>query len=359
MNWLYPAAALAALVVGGAGQPQQKAPASPSPLDRLDAQKISEEQRKFLSIPGLTAFVRGHRRAIAAIAFSPDGKRLASSSWDNTAKLWAVDREEPQVLASIEGSPSGIAFTPDGKSLATGSSVSRVVLWDISGAEPKVRWNLSGHKHRPFALAISPGGKLLASGSLGPVLRLWKLDGDEPEAWAALANEENAPAVGVSSLSFSGDGKLLAAGSHLGKQTLRVWDVGGDRVDERPMPPAHARVVQFSPNDRILAFAGDDAVINLWSLAGEQPKKLHQLKGHTDTSPPPAIKSLAFSPAGDALASGAGDKRLVLWDVASGRKVREWQLLDEARALAFAPDGRHLAVGNDDGTMYVLRLAER
>jgi WD40 repeat protein len=358
MNSLCRSAALAAILVSANVQGQGKRPVNASPLDKLDSARIPEEQRKFLSIPGLAAFLRGHQRAVAAVAFSPDGRRLASSSWDNSVKLWAVDREEPKLLATIEGSPSGVAFTADGKSLVTGSPASRVVIWDITAAEPKVRWNLAGHKSRPFALVVAPGGRLLASGSLGPVLRLWKLGGDEPEAWAALANEENALAVGISSLSFSGDGKLLAAGSHLGKQTLRIWDVGGELVEERTLPPAHARLVHFSPRDRILAFAGDDAVIHLWSLADMQPRKLHQLQGHKPASPPPAIKSLAFTPAGDVLASGGQDRRLILWDVAGGEKRREWHLLDEARALAFAPDGRHLAVGNDDGTLYILRIVQ-
>jgi WD40 repeat protein len=365
---------LAAIVLAGAvalheklqDKPQDKGtpPArQPSPLDKLDAEKIPEEHRQFLSVPGLVAFARAHNRAIAALAFAPDGRQLATASWDNTVKLWHLDGAEPKEAAKLDGSPSGIAFTADGKMLATGSPQSRVVLWDIAAEPPKVRWNLSGHQHRPFALVIAPGGKMLASGSLGPVLRLWKIEEGEPEIWAALANEE-VPSVGVSALSFSGDGKLLAAGSHLGKQTLRIWDTAGSFLDERTIPPAQARIVQFAPAAPILAFAGDDAVIHLWSFAAAEPKELRQLKGHQDAShqdasPPPAIKSFAFAPSGDLLASGGQDRRLYLWDVATGERQREWHLLDEARALAFAPDGRHLAVGNDDGTFYILRIGSR
>jgi WD40 repeat protein len=343
------------LLVSSIGIAQDNAGAKPSPLDRLVAEKIPEEIRTFLSIPGLVGFIRAHNRAVAALAFSPDGRRLASSGWDNSVRLWQLDAEAPKEIARVDGSPSGIVFTPDGKTLVTGSPESRVVLWDISGTKPKVRYNLSGHKFRPFALAIRSDGKMLASGSLGPVLRLWKIEGGEPEIWAALANED-APSVGVSSLAFSRDGKLLAAGSHLGKQTLRIWDVSGNFLDERILPAAQARIVQFSPAEPVLAFAGEDAVIHLWSVAGKEPKETRTLTGHKATGPAPAVKALAFAPSGAILASGGQDHRLILWDVASGEKVREWQLLDEVRALAFAPDGRHLAVGNEDGTLYILRI---
>jgi WD40 repeat protein len=356
MNSLRIGAVLVAMIAAASAPAQEKGNA-PSPLDKLDAHKIPDETRKSLSLEGLVAFARAHNRAIAALAFSRDGRQLASASWDNTVKLWQLDRDEPKTLATIDGSPSGVAFCGDGKLLATGSGESRVVLWDIASMPPKVRWNLSGHRFRPFALQSAPGGKMLASGSLGPVLRLWKLDGDEPEIWAALANE-TAPSVGISSLAFTGDGKLLAAGSHLGKQTLRIWDLSGSFLDERVVPAARARLVQFAPNAPVLAFVGDDAVIHLWSVGGAEPKKLHMLKGHKDGSPPPVVTSLAFAPSGKVLASGGKDGRLILWDVAKGQKLREW-LLDEVRAVAFAPDGRHLAVGNEDGTMAILRIAER
>jgi WD40 repeat protein len=328
----------------------------PSPLDKLDADQVPEETRKLLSIPGLVAFVRAHDRAVAAIAFSPDGRQLATSSWDNTVKLWQMDLAEPKARAALDGSPSGVAFTADGKTLAAGSPESHALMWDVATTPPKVRWKLSGHKHRPFALQIAAGGRWLASGSLDPVLRLWKLEGDEPEIWAALANEE-APSVGVSALSFSGGARQLAAGSHLGKHTLRIWDLSGSFLEERTLPATQARIVQFSPTEPILAFAGDDAVIQLWWVKGEEPKKLPALKGHKNSAAPPAIKVLAFSPSGEWLASSGQDRRLIIWDMATGQRQREWQLPDEARALAFSPDGRHLAVGNHDGTLFILRLA--
>jgi WD40 repeat protein len=336
-------------------EPKPAPAPSPSPLDKLDAAEIPEETRKLVGLSELVAFVRGHNRAVSALAFSPDGKRLATSGWDNAVVLWDMTGAEPKEIAKLEGSPSGVAFIADGKRLVTGGPDQRVIVWDIAGDKPKLRTKLGGHKASPFAIQATPNGLMLASGSLNPRLRVWKFDVVEAETWAVIVGE-NAPALGISSLSFSSDGKLLASGAHLGKPSLRIWDVSGGVMEERTLPAAQARLVQFSPKEPLLAFAADDPTIYLWSVAGNEPKSLHELNGDKATKSTPAIKALAFTPDGKVLASGGVDRLLIFWNVAKGEEIRTLPLLDEVRALAFAPDGRHLAVGNDDGTISILRL---
>ena len=327
----------------------------PSPADRLKAEAIPLDDRKFLSIPGMVAYFRAHHRAVASVGFSPDGKLLATSSLDNTVKLYRLGGDEPKEWATLEGSPSSIAFSPDGRLLATGTLDSRVLIWDLTGAKPKQQHAIAGHKNRPFAMTFSPSGRMLASGCYDPVLRLWKFDDAEPEAWAALANEV-APAFGIFSLSFSHDGRHLVAGNYVGKQTLRIWDVLGNYLEELDVPATKARLVVCSPVDAVLATAAEDAPIRLWSIVGGKAEPTLTLAGHQGKGTPPAVKALAFAPKGQSLASAGQDRKLVLWNVADGKMMRHWDLLDEVRALAFSSDGRHLAVGNDDGTMYILRL---
>jgi WD40 repeat protein len=327
----------------------------PSPLDRLDEKAIDEDDRKRLAIPGLVGYVRPHRRTVASVAISFDGAFLASSSWDNSVHLYKLGGKEPTAWAKLDGSASGIAFSPDGKFLATGCDTTHVILWDLTGEKPKLAQRLSGHKNRPFALAFAPTGKMLTSGCDDPLLRLWKLDDLTPEVYAVLA-DENAGLRGIASLAFSYDGKLLVAGGLIGKETLRIWDATGQSLEAKATPPTIARLVACSPTEPLLAFAGDEPEIHLWNVGGKNIEKLSKLAGHTGKAFPPLVKAMAFSPDGKFLASAGQDKFVRLWNVAKGDKVRECQFKDEARALAFSSDGRHLAVGNSDGTLFLLRL---
>jgi WD40 repeat protein len=327
----------------------------PAPIDRLDTKAVDEEDRAFVPINELVAYIRPHGRAVASVAFSFDGTLLASSGWDNKVHLHKLGDKEPKSWTILDASPSGIAFSPDGKQLATGCAETQSIVWDLTGAKPKQEHKLSGHKNRPFSLAFAPKGKILVSGCYDPILRIFKLDDVTPEVWAVLANEDT-QSRGISSLAFSHDAKYLIAGSHFGKETLRVWDAAGAFLDEKTIPAALARLVASSPTEPIIAFAGDDAEIHLWNIGAAKVQKLRKLPGHAGKGFGPLVKALAFSPNGKVLASSGQDKRVRLWDVAGGDKVREWQFNAEVRALAFSSDGRHLAVGNSDGTICVLRL---
>lgn len=327
----------------------------PSPLDAIDPAKLDEVERKGCPRE-MIAVLAGHTRMTAAVAFSPDASLLASSGWDNTIKLWKVGQAVPKEWTTLKGSPSGVAFSPDGKTLAGGSAETAVVLWDVSGAEPKHKGNLQGHKNRPFALAFSPDGKLFASGSFNPVLRVWKMDGD-PEAWGVLTNE-NTLSLGISSLAFSANGKLLAAGSLVGESSLRLWNVSGAFLEERDIGKTKARVVALSPDGKTLAFLDDEAAIHLWDLSDAKPKALPDLPGHPVKKVTHAVLALGFSPDGRHLVSSGKDKKVIFWEMPSGKSVREWSFPAEVRALDWACDGRHLAAALEDGSVLILRLAK-
>lgn len=327
-----------------------------APADALDPAKIAPEFRLPDQPAEVVGATRIHTRAIAALTFSPDGQTLASTGWDNRLVLYRITDGKLKETADLRGSPSSILFSADGKLLYAGGDDDYIHVWDVTGKNPKARPKMSGHENRPFALAMSPGGKMLASGCGEPVLRIWKMEADGPEVWGILANE-TVPSLGIAALSFSHDGKYLAAGHHAGKNTLRIWDVQGNYMDElEPLPKTQTRLVAFSPKEPLLALSnGDD--IRLWEVKDGKATPKLKLTLPSRKGVLSSVKTFAFSPDGKWLASTGLDRKIILWDVAKASKAREWAVTLEPRALMFAPDSRHLAVGNEEGAVFVLRLA--
>ncbi|BAZ20277.1 protein kinase [Kalymmatonema gypsitolerans NIES-4073] len=280
----------------------------------------------------------GHSDWIYSVAISPDGKTLASGSYDKTIKLWNLaTAEQIRTLTGHSDRVVSVAISPDGKTLASGSSDNTMKLWNLATGE-EIR-TLSG----VFRVAISPDGKTLASGSGDNTIKLWNLA--TGEQIRTLTGHSDS----IYSVAISPDGKTLASGSL--DKTIKLWDLAtGEQIRTLTGHSYLVYSVAISPDGKTLASGSGDNTIKLWNLATGE--KIRTLTGHSRS-----VSSLAFSPDGKTLASGNDDKTIKLWNLATGEQIRTLSgHSEQVSSVAISPGGKTLVSGSADNTIKIWRL---
>ena len=298
--------------------------------------------------PGLVIFA-GYTDTVLSVAFSPDGKTLASGDNDYTVLLWDMaTRQQIGLPLNDTGAVNAVAFSPDSKTLAAGNADGTVQLWDVTTPLPASSRFANGQAS-VNRVAFSADGKTLATGDADGSIRLWNVATRRP-----IGGSFTVDAGQVYSLAFSPDGRTLATGSADGK--VRLWDMATHRqlrLGNPDIGQAGPIVVAFSPDGKTLASGSADDKVQLWNLTTRQPTGLPLITGGG------GVNSVAFSPDGNTLAAGDADGTVRLWEVATRQPIGSpfARHGGPVTSVAFSPDGKTLASGSYDLTVRLWNVA--
>jgi len=279
---------------------------------------------------------------VYCLAFSPDGRRLASGHEDHALRVWELPSDRPpRVLKGHSQSIKCVAFSPDGRTLASGDDDGAVRLWDVDTGEPRLTF--TGHTGALRALVFTPDGRTILSAGYDHTIQAW-----DP-ATGAVRYVLRGHSDSVHDLAFSPDGRTLASASF--DKTCILWDFPSrqPRLTLRGHTDRVNKAI-FSPDGRTVATASDDRTVRLWDPSDGSPRAT--LAGHGDE-----VASLAFDADGR-LASSGSDKTIRIWDCASGQAllVLNGHTL-RVRCVEFSPDGQALASASYDRTIKLWEAA--
>jgi len=262
-----------------------------------------------------------HTAWVRFVAYSPDGRSIATASYDRSIKIWDITNQNPRLIPEVGDLKSGIciptclhtltghqqpvsaiAFSPDGRQLVSSSFDKTIKLWDTNSG--KCVKTLLGHRNRIWTVAFSPNGRQIASGGDDNHTKIWDLERER--CIKTIVGHTNA----ILSVKMSSDGSYLASGNE--DTTIRIWSIDREKIVQTLREHTN-RVwsVNFSPNGRLLASGSADYTVKLWDW--QVGNCLNTLRGHHSW-----VWRVIFSPEGRTLASTSYDQTVKIWDIDTG-----------------------------------------
>ncbi len=283
--------------------------------------------------PGTTLLIyRGQDYAVFGVAWSPDGKHIASGSFDFTVHVWdASTGSDVLVFRSHTNTVLMVAWSPDGKRIASGGGDHTVRVWDAFTGGDLLTYR--GHFDSVHTMAWSPDGKRIASGSFDRTVQVW----DASTGGKLLTYKgHSGVAYGVA---WSPDGRYIASGSS--DHAVQVWDAStGTNAYTYKSHSGGVSTVAWSPKGGRIASESDNFTVQVWdALTGSD---VLTYKGHSNT-----VHAVAWSPDGRRIASASFDQTVQVWDASTGNKLLTYKGHPTGvYTVAWSPDGRRIASGS-------------
>ncbi|HEY9660730.1 MAG TPA: serine/threonine-protein kinase [Allocoleopsis sp.] len=284
----------------------------------------------------------GHSSWVTCVAISPNGQFCASSSLDDTIKIWNLGSGE--ALATLKGhsrAVNSIAISRDSKTMISGSDDYTVKVWNLQTRA--LLGTLVGHSRDVNAVAISADGKIFASGGEDRTIRLWS------GSTGALLKTLSGVAGMIKTIAMSRDGRLLASGGLDNK--IRLWNLQtGEQMNTLIGHINSVNALVFSPDSQRIITGSKDKTVRVWHIqSGELMRTL------TDHSRD--VNAVAVTPNGRTIISGSSDTTIKLWDAASGKVLYTWNdHADTVNSIAVSPDGKLMVSGSSDKTVRIWQL---
>ena len=281
------------------------------------------------------AILRGHSGYVWSVSFSNDGKKIVSTSFDNTLRIW--DADTGYSLQTLKGHGKEVysaSFSPDGKHVVSSSRDSTLRIWDALSGKC-----LHVIKCSDFALSVtySPDGNSIVSSFWGNTINIWNAN---TRICLMTLEGHTSP---VSSVAFSSDGHYVVSTST--DKTMRIWDSNTGVCIHIIDLLSELFSAEFNPEMNLVVVASRDKVVRVWDLRTKKISK--NLKGHTGV-----VECVTFSPDGRIVGSASADQSVIIWDVESGECIQTFGgYSNSVKSLCFSPDGKQIVTASLDGTI--------